>query len=188
MEFPRLNIRAQIVTDHPESITCGDLFMIDDDITIFTIGKNINNIILTLQSILDQVYTWCQANRLIAYESKSEALVISSQNFIGSLPRLTYGNSTIEYKLLSTSKCPGLTIDNKPTWLEHIKNVCKLFSKKVAELKRIKILPKPILEIAYYTTIISNVLQGVVVWGSCSSALIADDIDRIHLNYLQFTP
>ena len=97
-----------------------------------------------MQSILDQVYTWCQSNRLIAPESKTEALIISSQNFIGPLQRLTYGNSTIEYK--QSSKCLGLTIDNKLSWQEHIKNVCKSFSNKVAVLKRIKFLPKPVLE------------------------------------------
>ena len=91
---------------------------------------------------------------------------------------MTYGNSTIEYK--SSSKCLGLTIDNKLSWQEHTKNVCKSFSKKVAVLKRIKFLPKPILETIYYKTIISSVLYGIVVWGSCSSALM-DDIDRIHL-------
>jgi len=57
------------VNDLPEAITSGDLFMFADDTTIFTIGENIDNIILTLQSILDQVYTWCQSNRLIAHES-----------------------------------------------------------------------------------------------------------------------
>jgi len=62
----------------------------------------------------------------------------------------------------------------------NIKNICKSFSKKVAVLKWIKLLPKPILETIYYKTIIPSVLYGVVVWGSCSSALI-DDIDQIHL-------
>ena len=47
-------------------------------------------------------------------------------------------------------------------------------------LKRTKFLPKPILETIYYKTITPSVLHGVVVWGSCSSALI-DDIDQIHL-------
>ena len=50
--------------------------MFADDTTIFTIGKNTDNIILTLQSILDQLYTWCQSNRLIAHESKTEVLII----------------------------------------------------------------------------------------------------------------
>ena len=45
------------VNDLPESITSGDLFMFADDTTIFTIGKSIDNIILMLQSTLDEVYT-----------------------------------------------------------------------------------------------------------------------------------
>lgn len=129
-------------------------------VPIFTIGKNTDNIIIMLQSVLDQVYTWCQSNRLIAHESKTEALIISNQNFIGPLPCLTYGNSTIEYK--SSSKCLGLTMNNKLSWQEHI------------------ILPKPILESIYYKTVIPSVVHGISVWGSCSSALM-DDIDRIHL-------
>ena len=152
--------------------------MFADDTTIYTIGKDIDNIILKLQCILDQVYTWCQSNRLIAHESKTEAMIISSQNFIGPLPRLTYGNSTIKYK--QSSKCLGLTIDNKLSWQEHIKNVCKSFSNKVAVLKRIKFLPKPVLETIYYKTIIPSVLYGIAIWGSCSSTLL-DDIDRIHV-------
>ena len=166
------------VNDLPESITSGNVFMFADDTTIYTIGKDFDNIILTLQCILDQVYTWCQSNRLIAHESKTEALIISSQNFIGPLPRLTYGNSTIEYK--QSSKCLWLTIDSKLSWQEHIKNVCKSFSNKVAVLKRIKFLPKPVLETIYYKTIIPSVLYGIAIWGSCSSALL-DAIDRIHL-------
>ena len=72
------------------------------------------------------------------------------------------------------------TIDNKLSWQEHIKNICKSFSKKVAVLKRIKLLPKPILETIYYKTIIPSVLYGISVWGCCSSALMGD-INRIHL-------
>ena len=57
--------------------------------------------------------------------------------------------------------CLGLTIDNKLSWQEHIKNVCKSFSNKVAVLKRIKFLPKPVLETIYYKTIIPSVLYGM---------------------------
>ena len=135
---------------------CGNVFMFADDTTIYTIVKVIDHIILSLQCILDQVYTWCQSNRLKVHESKTKALIISSQNFIGPLPRLTYTNSTI--KLKQSAKCLGLTIDSKLSWQEHLKNVCKSFSNKVAVLKWIKFLPK-----------------------SCSSTLL-HDIDRIHLS------
>ena len=62
----------------------------------------------------------------------------------------------------------------------NIKNICKSFSKKVAVLKWIKLLPKPILETIYYKTIIPSVLYGVVVWGSCSSALMMIAIEFIY--------
>ena len=47
-------------------------------------------------------------------------------------------------------------------------------------MKRIKFLPKTVLQTIYYRTILPSVLYGTVVWGSCSQSLL-DDIDRIHL-------
>ena len=51
--------------------------MFADDTTIFTISDNIDTIIKAMQVILDQVLSWCGANRLIAHETKSEALLLS---------------------------------------------------------------------------------------------------------------
>ena len=67
-------------------------------------------------------------------------------------------------------------VNNQQQAFMHVKNVCKSFSKKVTVLKRIKFLPKPILESIYYKTVIPSVVYGISVWGSCSSALM-DDID-----------
>ena len=86
-------------------------------------------------------------------------------NFVGPLPCLRYGNRTIEYKV--SCKCLGLTIDNRLSWQEHTKNVCDSFSKKVSVLKQIKLLPKPVFQKIYYTTILPSFLYGIVVWGSC---------------------
>ena len=58
-----------------------------------------------MQDILDQVLSWCGANRLIAYETKSEALLLSNQRFIGPLPPLKYREKFIEFKL--SCKCLG---------------------------------------------------------------------------------
>ena len=44
-----------------------------------------------MQVIPDQVLSWCGANRLIAHETKSEALLLSKQRFIGPLLPLKYG-------------------------------------------------------------------------------------------------
>ena len=61
-----------------------------------------------MQVILDQVLSWCGSNRLITHETKSEALLLSKQRFIGSLLPLKYGEKCIEFK--SSRKCLGVTI------------------------------------------------------------------------------
>ena len=177
-----LRLFSIYVNDLPESISCGDLYMFADETTVFAIGKDTDMIISSLRQILFQLHTWCTAIRLIAHESKTEAMIISRSNFIGPLPALTYGTKTIELK--SSFKCLGLTIDNRLSWQDHIRNICKLFNKKLAVLKRIKFLPHSILESIYFNSIIPSVVYNIVVWGSVSSALM-EDIERIHMRALQ---
>ena len=56
--------------------------MFADDTTIFTISDNIDTIIKAIQVMLDQVLSWCGANRLIAHETKSEALLLSHWSIV----------------------------------------------------------------------------------------------------------
>ena len=97
------------VNDLPESISHGDLHLFADDTTVYTSGKDTDMIISSLLCILSLLHIWCSSNRLIAQESKTEAMIISRSIFIGSLPALRYGTKTIKLK----SKCLGLSIDNK---------------------------------------------------------------------------
>ena len=121
------------VNDFPESITSGELYMFADDTTIFTVGDNIDIIFKAMQDILDQVLSWCGANRLIAHETKSEALLLSKQRFIGPLLPLKYGEKFIEFK--SSCECLGLTIDSNLSWQEYTKSLLKSFNKKIAVFK-----------------------------------------------------
>ena len=91
------------VDDLKESITSGELCMFADDTTIFTVSDNVDIIFKAMQDILDQILSWCGANRLIAHETKSEALLLSKQRFIGPLLPLKYGENFIELK--SSCKC-----------------------------------------------------------------------------------
>ena len=170
------------VNDLPESMSYGDLYMFADDTTVYTIGKDTDMIISSLQCILSQLHIWCTANRLIAHESKTEAMLISRSVFIGPLPALRYGTKTTKFK--SSSKCLGLIIDNKLSWQDHIRNVCNLFNKKIAVLKQIKFLTQNTLESIYFNSIIPSVVYNIVVWGSVYPSLM-EDIERIHMKALR---
>ena len=52
------------VNDLPDSITKGELFMFADDATIFVCGKNVDQVILDLQDIMDEVVNLCSQNKL----------------------------------------------------------------------------------------------------------------------------
>ena len=118
------------------------------------------------------------ASRLIACETKSEALLLSKQRFIGPLLPLKYGEKFIEFK--SSCKCLGVTIDSNLSWQEHTKSLLKSFNKKIAVLRRIKFLPSSILQTIYFRTVLPSVLYEILVWGSCSPALM-DDLERAHI-------
>ena len=165
------------VNDLPESISCGDLYMFADDTSVLTIGKDTDMIISSLLQILFQLHRWCTANRLIAHESKTEAMIISRSNFIGPPPALIYVTKTIELK--SSSKCLGSTIDNRLSWQDHIGDICKMINKKLAVLKRIKFQPQSILESIYFNSTIPDVVYNIVVW-ALSSAL-TEGIESIHM-------
>ena len=102
--------------------------MFADDTTIFTVRNDIDIIFEAMQDMLDQVFSWCGANRLIARETKSEALLLSKQRFIGPLLPLKNGEKFIEFK--SSCKCLGVTIDSNLSWQEHTKSLLESFSRK----------------------------------------------------------
>ena len=140
--------------------------MYADDTTIYVKGDTVDEIVLVLQEVLDQVYTWCLKNRLIIHEGKSEAMILSISPFIGPLKPLKLGEDFIRY--ISSTACLGVTIDDKLSWSLHTKLICVSFNTKVKKLRRISFLPKSMLETLYFKTVIPSVLYGVVVWGSGS--------------------
>ena len=152
--------------------------MFAEDTTIFTVGDDIDIILKAMQVILDQVLSWCGANRLIAHETKSEALLLSKQRFIGPLLPLKYGEKFVEFK--SSFKCLEVTIDSNLSWQEHTKSLLKSFNKKIAVFRTIKFLPSSILQTIYFRTVLPSVLYGILVWGSYSPALM-DDLERAHI-------
>ena len=71
-------------------------------------------------------------------------------------------------------------IDSKLTWQPKITAVCKSFSRKVKHLKRLRVLPKKLLEAFYFRSIVPDVTYGMLVWGTWSRSLLYGG-ELIHL-------
>ena len=70
----------------------------------------------------------------------------------------------------------GVIIDSKLSWQPQITAVCKSFSRKVKHLKRLRVLPKKVLETIYFR----STTHGMLVWGTCSPTLL-HNVELIHL-------
>ena len=172
------------ISDLPDYIDQGYVFLFADDTTVYYVDHDIEEVIDMLNNIGGQVSELCKRNRLTLHTGKSEATIITVQDFIGPLRLVMIGNEIIKYVRKAASS--GIEIDNHLTWESQVKNVTKSFSAKVAQLRRMSCLPIKVKEEIYFKTIISTVTYGTIVWGTCSPSLMKD-IERMCTRTRLFT-
>ena len=91
-----------------------------DDNTLFTFGKNFDEVIRKLQNdflILDE---WLFDNILVRNSDKCHVMTLETPN---TLPNFKCKNMTI--KSSSSEKLLGVIIDSKLDFTEHLNTVCK---------------------------------------------------------------
>ena len=125
-----------------------------------------------LNRILGDVHNWCRNNKLNIHSGKSEVMVLNRNSFCGPLKPVTLGDKILSY--VYSSVCLGVVIDSKLSWQPQITAVCKSFSRKVKNLKRLRVLPRRVLEAIYFRSIVPSVTYGVLVWGTCTLSLLCD--------------
>ena len=88
-------------------------------------------------------------------------MVPNRNSFCGPLKPVTLGEKILSY--VYSSVCLGVVIGSKLSWQPQITAVCKSFSRKVKNLKRLRVL-----EAIYFRSIVPSVTYGVLVWGTCT--------------------
>ena len=104
-------------------------------------------------------------------------MVLNKNSFYGPLKPVTPGDKILSY--VNSSVCLGVVIDSKLSWQPQITAVCKNFTRKVKNLKRLRVLPRKVLEAIYFRSIVPSVTYGVLVWGTCT--LLLCDVELIYL-------
>ena len=131
-----------------------------------------------LNRTLGDVHNWCRDNKLAIHSGKSGVMVLNRNSFCGSLKPVTLGDKIFSY--VNSSVYLGVVIDSKLSWQPQITAVCKSFSRKVKHLKRLRVLPKKVLEAFYFRSIVPGVTYGMLVWGTWSPSLLYG-VELIHL-------
>ena len=113
--------------DLPNQVKDGLAMMYADDTTLYTVGSSIDQVISSLNVMMSQICKCSSLNKLTIHPSKTEAMILAKQQFIGPLQPLHLGSSFV--KLVNCTSCLGVTIDNKLSWHPQVDVVKASFSK-----------------------------------------------------------
>ena len=164
--------------DLPNIVTGEDkLYMYADDTTIFTTGPTSDIAVTKMNAILQQMLYWCTENRMTPHPDKCEFMILNRSGFIGPMPAVRFGSSLI--RQVRHTRCLGLELDDKLSWLPHVTELTKSFVQKVNLLKSLRFLPKDVRLDFYFKVILPAVTYGLVIWGSCNKTLM-ESIQKVH--------
>ena len=162
------------INDLPLSLkyTVADIFA--DDTTISTSSKDIDVIVSSLNSDIENVRQWCENNMMALNIAKSKAMVISSHckgRFIDpTVAHLHCSNEQISIN--SNEKILGIIVDDKLSWDAHIYKLLKKCNSYLFLLSRIKqFLSISSRKLFYNAYILPHFDYCCVVWGNCTSVL-----------------
>ena len=114
-------------------------------------------------------------NKLSANLVKTEYMIIASANKLKSVnytPLITL--SKIPIKPVHRTDYIGLVIDEKLSWEEYIKSLCKKISSAVTAIRRVNYLPQNTLITLYHSLVESRFRYCSTVWGNCNKSLKAN--------------
>ena len=154
------------INDLPNCCPSGKIRIFADDTTVFFHSNNIEDLISNAKTIMLQLNSWFDSNKLTLNATKSSFTIFkSSRKKINNLPNsINFLNYRIERK--SSIKFLGVILDEHLTWNEHIIEVCnklqRLFHvfysiRRYLNIGNIKTL--------YYTLIYSKIKYGLIVYG-----------------------
>jgi len=111
-------------------IQVGDLYIYADDTTVYCIGQNVDQVILSLNETMKRVLLRSLKNQLTIHAIKSEAMILKKSAFVDPLPPLYFGTGLIN--MVDSTTCLGVKI--RLSWSVHIDSVKKNFTPKAGAL------------------------------------------------------
>lgn len=116
------------INDLPNASSLIEPILFADDTSIFYSHKDLNQLILTLNSELDKISTWMKANKLSVNLKKTNYILFRpSQKKIPTSAPVLVDNQIIQLK--QRTKFLGIYIDENLTWKTHVNYICSKISK-----------------------------------------------------------
>ena len=160
------------------SVVSGSVHMFADGTTIYCISTSADEATAQLNLAMHELYSWCLANKLTPHPGKSEAMLISRKTPIGLISPIFIRGHNITWVI--KTRLLGMTVDHKLSWVPHTLELKKSFVNKLCLLKKLRFLPRIMLQDFYLRVIFPSMNYGLISWGACCNSNNLDFLKRLH--------
>lgn len=125
----------------------------------------------SLQRDIDEVVRWSNENKMILNGSKTKCMMVTGKRLVKNMDEdqllLKINGKRLEQ--VTSQKLLGVIIDDKLNFDDHIEELCKKISQRIAVLKKIRCFMPLEQRMLYYNSMIKQVmLYGSSIWTSCT--------------------
>ena len=150
----------------PRNKIITDIQAFADDIALLARGHDANTLRDITQNSINTIEKWCKESGLTLSTVKTHVIMFTRKRK-WKISRPIHVNGT-DIKLREHTKFLGVTIDNKPTWNEHIKSKCKKAKSLLMMCKRTVGptwgLTPATMKWVYRTMVRSTLLYAATIW------------------------
>ena len=147
-----------------------------------TVGIQVNNKSADyspLQTTLDHLQEWTEANNMTINHSKTVVMHVCTSAASVPPPQVSVDSHNLQ--VVPTAKLLGVTIDDQLTWKQHVSTMVRSASYKLFMLRRLSSLgaPADALKVVYTTFILPKLTYASPAWSSSLSLTQQLQLERV---------
>ena len=165
--------------DHPALVHTPHRWKYVDDCTVGIPVNNKSADYSPLQTTLDHLQVWTEANNMTINHSKTVVMHVCTSAASVPPPQVSVGSHYLQ--VVPTSKLLGVTIDNQLNWKQHVSTMVRSASYKLFMLRRLSSLgaPADALKVVYTTFILPKLMYASPAWSSSLSLTQQLQLERV---------
>lgn len=141
-----------------------------DDSSVHTSQKSLESVNHSLQKSIEEISEWCTANTMIMHPIKTKSMVITTRQKHQLRPlqlELSVGSTQVQQ--VKEHTILGVTVDQELKWQTHLNKVCKVVSKNLYLLSKLRhYADLEALKLFYYAHIMPHINYASTLWDNCS--------------------
>ena len=146
-----------------------------DDTNAFVTGKNVNELVKTMNEELEKITEWLHANKLSLNVAKTHFIIFKSIGMAKPVFSEILKINKVPIKEDSQTKFLGVIVDSKLSWHPHIQYIKSKISKGIGIICKAKCnLNIETLRTLYYSFVYPYFNYAIEVWGdTCDSYMVS---------------